>query len=169
MQIFLRLLSRVTVYLVSFFLIYLAIHTFVVAPARINGRSMEPRYVDDQLFFVNKFIYLFRGPKRYDVVQLHDLENRTLVIKRVLGVPGETIVIKGGYVYVRDDGGADARIPEAAYLDEHVRTYVSGATSSAVFPLGDDEFFVLGDNRDSSVDSRHYGPVIRTRIIGRVL
>ncbi len=163
-----RLIVKVGGTLALFFIGITLINFFVVSPARVNGRSMEPTYKDEQLFFVNKFIYLFRPPRRFEKIQLVDPERGKLIIKRVLGVPGQTIVVKGGLVYERDATGQDRRINERAYLADDVRTYVLGATSSVAFILEAEQYFVLGDNRPHSTDSRTYGPIGRARLVGKV-
>lgn len=150
--------------------VVLVIRFFLVSPGKVNGRSMEPGYMDEQVFFVNKFVYLFEPPKRFDIVQMIDPKSEKLMMKRVIGLPGDVIVIKRGFVYkVNKETGEEERVSESAYLGKGVYTKVWAQTKPERYVLGQNEYFVLGDNRDHSVDSRDYGPVHRSVIIGKVM
>jgi signal peptidase I len=155
-----------------FIFIVLVVRFFIVSPGRVNGTSMEPTYQDNDLFFVKKSTYLMFPPKRFDIIQIVDPVDKQLAIKRIIGMPGETVVIKRGNVYIAEQGlSAEAAVlvDESLYLDSmNQYTVVPGQTAPEVFTLGEYDYFVLGDNRDGSVDSRHYGPVSRTHIVGLV-
>ncbi len=154
---------------VPFLVCILTVRFFVISPGRVNGPSMEPTLIDEQLFFVSKFSYYFRAPQRFDVVQVIDPQTQSqYVIKRVIGMPGETIVIAKGRVYRETENGL-VEFDESDYLSDYAYTVVIGQTEAKRFTLGDDEYFVLGDNRSRSTDSRHYGPVHREAIVGLVL
>lgn len=126
---------------------------------RVKGQSMEPNFHDHDLFFTNKAAYWLSAPARFDAVQVVDYENKRLMIKRVVALPGETVTVKDGRVTVSDtvDGAAvDAWYASTVDLGEKI------------YHLRAHEYFVLGDNYAGSYDSRNFGPVHRSRIVGRV-
>lgn len=138
-------------------LIALFIHAFLAQATRVYGQSMEPNLHTNQRLIVEKVSYHFHGPQRGDIVVLRrpDQSEGDLLIKRVVGLPGEEVSIRDGLVYV--DG-----LP----LDEPYLERDSGGNYGPVRvpPL---HVFVLGDNRDASNDSRVFGPVHRNEILGR--
>lgn len=128
---------------------------------------MESTFIDGQWFVVNKFIYLLHPPERYDIIQLFDADTEQLFVKRVIGLPGETVVINNNSVFIRSVDGTDVPLPEP-YLDpEDLTTVLFGAQNKFVIP--EHSYFVLGDNRLFSRDSREFGPVHRKDILGKVL
>lgn len=146
---------------------FLIVNFFILDVAQVNGRSMEPTYTDGQLFIVNKITYLVGPPDRFEVVQLIDpTDEKKLLIKRVIGMPGETIVFLRDGVYLEQTDGTLELIDESAYLDERVHTDVP--RDGLRFDLQEHEYVVLGDNRTfSAADSRHFGPVHRRFINGK--
>lgn len=122
---------------------------------KIDGSSMEPNLHSGEFVIADKIAYLFGTPQRGDVVVFQrDTESKDY-IKRVIGLPGETIEIAAGTVYI-----------EGQPLDE---VYIQRTTIGALTTrrLGVDEYFVMGDNRGDSSDSRHFGPIRADDIIGR--
>lgn len=142
---------------------------FIVSPGVVNGPSMEPNYKDDKVFLVNRFIYLLQIPKRQEVVQIIEPKQKKLIIKRIIGLPGDTVMIKRGKVFVQELGAKEYELDEHLYLDSSSYTEVPSGSDVRTFTLKPNEFFVLGDNRRASVDSRYYGPVPRSHIIGKVI
>lgn len=135
--------------------------TFVGQRTQVNGESMYPALHDKDNLIVDKFSYHFCDPKRYDIVVFpYHYKDRTYYIKRVIGLPGETVQIKDGCVYI-----------DGQRLDEHFseEKIQNAALASEPIVLGKDEYFVLGDNRNASEDSRFpdVGKVKRKEIIGR--
>ena len=135
--------------------------TFVAQRTQVNGESMYPALHDKDNLIVDKFSYHFCDPKRYDIVVFpYHYKDRTYYIKRVIGLPGETVQIKDGCVYI-----------DGQRLDEHFseEKIQNAALASEPIVLGKDEYFVLGDNRNASEDSRFpdVGKVKRKEIIGR--
>lgn len=135
--------------------------TFVGQRTGVSGSSMETTLSDGDQLIVDKISYRFRDPKRYDIVVFpYRYEENTYYIKRIIGMPGETIQIVDGYVYI--DGEP---------LEEHYGNEVMNKAGTAEEPLtlGEDEYFVLGDNRNNSQDSRaaNVGTIHREDIIGR--
>ena len=134
--------------------------TFVAQRTQVNGESMYPALHDKDNLIVDKFSYHFCDPKRYDIVVFpYHYKDRTYYIKRVIGLPGETVQIKDGCVYI-----------DGQRLDEHFseEKIQNAALASEPIVLGKDEYFVLGDNRNASEDSRFpdVGKVKRKEIIG---
>jgi signal peptidase I len=152
-----RFLREVLETVLPAILIALLINVFVGQATRVEGQSMEPNLHTNQRLVVEKMSYRFHGPQRFDIVVLR-LPNQgdDLLIKRVIGLPGETVEIRNGHVYI--DGQA---------LDEPfaVGDTRPGRQSSVVVPPL--HVFVLGDNRNHSNDSRSFGPVPIENVIGR--
>jgi signal peptidase I len=133
---------------------------FVVQPVKVEGTSMQPHLVDQERIFVNRFIYRFTDIRKGDIVVfLYPRDRSKSFIKRVLGVPGDEVEIRGGTVYVNG-----SRIGEP-YLSPEFRDFRS--FQKVVVPSG--EYFVLGDHRNSSNDSRNWGFVARDLIYGKAI
>jgi signal peptidase I len=138
-------------------LIALLINVFVGQATRVEGQSMEPNLHSEQRLVVEKLSYHFHGPQRFDIVVLKvPSQGEELLIKRVVGLPGETVEIKDGGVYINGE------ILDEPFIDEY--TQPGRHDQVTVPPL---HVFVLGDNRDRSNDSRSFGPVPIENVIGR--
>ena len=138
-----------------------AIVTFVGQRTQVSGSSMETTLSDGDQLIVDKISYRFRDPKRYDIVVFpYRYEENTYYIKRIIGLPGETVQITDGEVYI--DGQP---------LHEHYGNEVMEEAGLAEQPLvlGEDEYFLLGDNRNNSQDSRaaNVGVIHRDELLGR--
>lgn len=149
-------------------LLLLFLRGFIVEPGRVNGQSMETTFMDGELFLVNKYVLLFRAPRRGDIVQAIDPLSKHLVIKRVIGLPGERLAIHDGSIYLKNQDGTEARIEEP-WLLEQEWTQSAERTDETYMPLPAQSYFLMGDNRDKSTDSRTYGSVHRSDIYGLVL
>jgi len=133
---------------------------FIVQPVKVEGTSMQPRLVDQERIFVNRFVYRFKGVQRGDVVVFWYPKDRSKsFIKRVLAVPGDEVEIRYGSVYV------NGRKVEEPYLKPEFRDHVS--YPNVVVPAG--KYFVLGDHRSSSNDSRSWGFVDGELIYGKAV
>lgn len=140
---------------------------FIVNPGRVNGVSMEPTFRDGNVFFVNRFIYLFKQPERFDLIDLINPEDPTkFFIKRVIGLPGETVTIKEGFVYITGVDGVVTKLDEP-YLAQAIYTQLT-LDQRAIVYVPEDSYFVMGDNRPFSHDSRDMGPVHRGYINGKL-
>jgi signal peptidase I len=133
---------------------------FLYQPVKVEGTSMYPLLSDQERIFINKFVYRFEPIERGDVVVFwYPLDRSKSFIKRVVGLPGETIEIRSGHVYIDGQDLADQYVPPG-YLD---------GSNSAPRRIPADSYFVMGDHRDSSNDSRVFGPVSRQFIYGKAV
>jgi signal peptidase I len=152
-----RFLREVLETVLPALLIALLINIFVGQATRVEGQSMEPNLHSDQRLVVEKVSYRFHGPQRFDVVVLRlPSQGEELLIKRVIGLPGETVEFKNGRVYINGE-----QLDEPFTVDE-TRPGRNGTVT--VPPL---HVYVLGDNRDRSNDSRSFGPVPIDNVVGR--
>ena len=139
---------------------FLIIH-FVGQRTYVSGSSMENTLSDGDNLIVDKLTYRFSDPKRFDIIVFpYKYEENTYFIKRIIGLPGETVQIVDGTIYINGE-----------VLDESYGREVMKNSGMAADPitLGEDEYFVLGDNRNDSTDSRDpsVGKIKRNQIIGR--
>ena len=137
------------------------ITTFIGQRTQVNGESMYPSLHNKDNLIVDKISYRFSDPRRYDIIVFpYHYKDRTYYIKRVIGLPGETVQIREGKIYI--DGNE---------LIEHFgeEKIEQAALASEPITLGEDEYFVLGDNRNKSDDSRYenVGNLKRNKIVGR--
>ena len=138
-------------------LIALLINVFVGQATRVEGQSMEPNLHSEQRLVVEKLSYRFHGPHRFDIVVLKmPSQGEELLIKRVIALPGETVEIRDGQVYV------DGTLLEEPFTDQS--THPGRDSKLTVPPL---HIYVMGDNRDRSNDSRSFGPVPIDNVVGR--
>lgn len=161
-------LSKTASIVAHFVLFLFFVRFFIIEPGVVDGQSMEPNFWDNQVFMVNKVTPLLSSPKRLEVVQLFPPQARDrLIIKRIIGLPGETVSIKRNAVYIRNSTGYEFELSEP-YLYENIVIKVPYGASQEFF-IPDNSYFVLGDNRIYSGDSREFGVVHRNRIVGKVL
>ncbi|MDO8435090.1 MAG: signal peptidase I [bacterium] len=143
--------------------IVLPIRYFLVQPFLVKGASMEPNFHDSEYLLIDELSYRFREPLRGEVVVIHAKESiKDFYIKRLIGFPGERVVISGGVVTIYDAEGKGVQLSES-YLPQGLAT-----NGDVTMTLAADEFFVLGDNRPSSLDSRFIGAIKRSALVGRV-
>lgn len=154
-----ELLETILYIAVVAFVCFLII-TFVGQRTTVSGESMEPLLQDGDNLILDKLSYRFGDPERFDVV-VFDQTEQDHYIKRVIGLPGETVQIIDGYVYINGE-----RLEDDVYGKE---VMISGMRAEEPVTLGEDEYFVLGDNRNYSRDSRDpvVGNVKRSQILGR--
>jgi signal peptidase I len=142
--------------LVPAVVIAILINLFLAQATRVYGQSMEPNLHTNQRLVIEKVSYRFHGPRRGDIVvlKLPD-QSDELLIKRVIGLPGERVEIRDGHVYV------DGALLDEPYLDQRT----PGNMASRIIPPL--HVFVLGDNRMASNDSRAFGPVSLDNLLGK--
>lgn len=152
----------------QFVLLAAFIRFFIVSPGVVNGSSMEPAFNDSDFFLVSKIAYFAKKPKRLDVVQfiLPDSE-KELGIKRIIALPGEMVIMRFNKVYIRSTSGEETLLDEP-YLDAKTFTLPVDSMSNAI-KVSPNHYFVMGDNRLNSNDSRAFDPIHRRLINGKVL
>lgn len=146
--------------------IIIPVRYFLIQPFYVKGASMEPNFYNHEYLIINEFTYRFQSaPERGDIVVFHPPKaGEDFYIKRVVGLPGETVIVREGKVRViNNDYPLGVTLDESAYLPVGLATEGDQAVT-----LGDNQYFVLGDNRAASLDSRVFGAVDRTRIVGKV-
>jgi signal peptidase I len=147
---------RIVFILVVYALINLASARFMVL-----GISMEPSFVEGQLLVVSRLHYLMGEPQRGDIVVFHYPDVSTEdYIKRIIGLPGDVVEIRGTLVYVNGE------ILEELYIQEPCQPQ---NCEPLIWRLDGKEYFVMGDNRNHSSDSRAFGPILREYLIGKVV
>jgi signal peptidase I len=148
-------------YVAAVLLITFLIVRYVGQRTQVDGHSMEPTLYDNDNLIVDKISYRFKDPERFDIIVFpYQYKENTYYIKRIIGLPGETVQIVDGNIYINGE------LLEENYGKE---TMVSSGRAINEIQLGDDEYFVLGDNRNHSEDSRFedVGNIKRSDIIGR--
>lgn len=135
-------------------LIVVIIRTFLVTPAIVDGESMDNTLADGQIVILNKITYRFNDINRFDIVVLNNSEDNDKIIKRIIGLPNEKIKYSDNKLYINDE------LIENDYNFE--------GTTDFEYTTGDYEYFVLGDNRKVSKDSRILGNFKRKDIVGKV-
>jgi signal peptidase I len=151
-------LARELIETIAFTLLIFLVIRFAAQSFRVDGASMQPGLHTDEYVLVNKVAYLFHSPERGDVIVFHyPLDTSKDFIKRIIGVPGDTITTT-----------SDTVIVDGQTLHE---PYISAPFNFAsnTWKLGTGEFFVMGDNRDNSLDSRTWGPLNRSYIVGKAV
>jgi signal peptidase I len=146
--------------------IVVPIRYFLFQPFFVKGQSMEPNYETGDYLIIDELSYRLRSPERGEVIVLkypNDITQR--YIKRIIGLPGETVEIKNGKVTIYKNDSTTETLDESSYLGLNVQTSSFGKEKTT---LGTDEYFVMGDNRPVSSDSRRWGIVPRSDIIGKV-
>lgn len=135
-------------------IIVVLVRTFIITPARVNGASMYKTLEDGQIVLLNKIDLTINKPSRFQIVVLKNDIDNDRIIKRIIGLPGEKVEYKDNKLYINDE-----------LVEEN---YNHGYTSDFNYALKDNEYYVLGDNREVSKDSRYFGPFNRKDILGSV-
>jgi signal peptidase I len=144
-------------------LIVAPIRYFLIQPFIVHGSSMEPNFYTQDYLIIDELTYRFRNPERYEVIVFKAPNHQNqYYIKRIIGLPGETISIDDGQIEISPPL-KDSFLLEQDFLPNGLRT-----SGNLKLTLANNQFFVLGDNRLASYDSRNWGPVERNLIIGRV-
>ena len=132
---------------------------FVLLPIRVEGISMLPTYRDRSINFVNCFAYLWHEPRRSDVIGIRLAGHHVMYMKRIIGLPGETIAFVNGQVSI------NGQILPESYENEKF----AGDWNYGPVKLTPDEYFVVGDNRSMPKEDHYFGRCARERIIGKIL
>lgn len=147
------LLAGLTIWLVRYFLF---------KPFYVKGQSMEPNFYEKEYLIIDELSYRFREPVRGEVIVLKAPPpvEKDYYLKRILGLPGEKVSVQNNKVIVYNQAHPEGEVLEESYLTENT-------PGSITITLGPDQYFVLGDNRDASFDSRRFGAISRDDIVGR--
>jgi signal peptidase I len=147
------LLAGLTIWLVRYFLF---------KPFYVKGQSMEPNFYEKEYLIIDELTYRFREPSRGEVIVLKAPApvEKDYYLKRIVGLPGEKISVQENKVIVYNREHPEGKVVEENYLTETTPGSIS-------ITLGSDQYFVLGDNRDASFDSRRFGAIRKDDIIGR--
>ena len=142
--------------------VVIPIRLFVISPFVVDGESMHPTFENLDYLIVDEAVYRLKSPARGDTIVFRYPGNPSVFyIKRIIGLPGETVAINHGAVTITTTNGQSLILDEPYIVDEDA-TYTKTTT------LSEDEYFVMGDNRPNSSDSRVWGVLPRADIIGRV-
>ena len=146
-----RIIKELIPYIIIVVVVVL-IRSFFATPVRVDGDSMNKTFKNGDILILYKLSEI----KRFDVIVLHEEKDNEKIIKRVIGMPGDTVAIKDGEIYINDEK-----------IDDE---YAYGMTSDYDrITLKSDEYFILGDNRLISKDSRYFGPIKEKEIKGKVI
>jgi len=164
MKSFLSFIWEITKIVIIALLIVVPIRAFLFQPFFVRGESMAPAFENGDYLIIDEISYRFRDPQRGEVIVFKYPDNPSQrYIKRIIGLPGETVEIKDGRVMISGQKEPYA-LDESGYLSSDIFTL-----GETLISLAEDEYFVLGDNRRASADSRRWGSLGRKNIIGRVL
>lgn len=151
--------------LAVFAVIMLTIFLFIAQPHKVSGPSMYPTFHDNDYIITDKLTYRFSPPRRGDIIVFQDPQDHSKdFIKRIIGLPGERIKIQNNQVYINNQ-----LLPEPFIPSSNVTFGGKFLPEDKELIIGTQEYFVMGDNREHSSDSRDWGPIKKDEIIGRVL
>ena len=139
------------------------IRYYLFKPFYVKGASMEPNFFEKEYLIIDELSNRFREPVRGEVIVFRYPENpKEYFLKRIIGLPGETIKISGGQILLYNQAHPEGISVDETYLPEEIKT-----EGDRTIKIGDEQYFVLGDNRSNSFDSRRFGSISRSLIVGR--
>ncbi|HRH23166.1 MAG TPA: signal peptidase I [Candidatus Magasanikbacteria bacterium] len=139
----------------------ISVRYFLFKPFYVKGQSMEPTFHERDYLIIDEISYRFRTPERGEIVVFKSPINTDFYLKRIIALPGERVKVENNTVIVYNEENPRGWVLPEVYLEEETPGSVS-------LTLGENEYFVLGDNRDSSFDSRRFGAIKKDVIVGRV-
>lgn len=144
--------------------LFIVVYLFLLQPNQVKGASMEPSFQTGNYIFTSKFTYKIRDPLRGDVVVFRSPSNNDIeFIKRIIGLPGDTIRIENQEVYVNNE------IINEPYISARTTLFTNGYLKEGEeIIIPEKHYFVMGDNRPHSSDSREFGPIEKSSFIGQV-
>ncbi len=144
-------------------LIVIPIRAYVISPYFVKGQSMEPNFHNGDYLIIDKLSYRIGEPKRGEVIVFKAPDGASYYIKRIIGLPNETVEIRDGKIIIYNNDYKNGFVLKEPYIPA-----IDITQGNIKIVLGDGEYFVLGDNRLSSYDSRSWGSLDRSKIVGRV-
>lgn len=149
--------------LISVFTVFV-VRSFLVQPFLVSGASMEPNFSNGNYLLIDEITYRFRVPERGEVVVFrYPNDPGTFYIKRIIGLPGERVVVAGGNVTIYNSANGNGLPLRESYIPESTKTL-----GNIDKTISDEEYFVMGDNRYYSYDSRSWGPLPKKDLVGLV-
>lgn len=146
------ILAGLTIWLVRYFLF---------KPFYVKGESMQPNFFESEYLIIDELTYRFRPPVRGEVIVMKaPVAEKDFYLKRIVGLPGERVKIEDNKVIIYNEQYPQGKVIEESYLTEET----DGSYSTT---LGPNEYFVMGDNRNASFDSRRFGPIEKDKIVGK--
>ena len=143
--------------------IILPVRWLLIMPFIVKGASMEPTFLNNEYLIIDELSYNFHAVNRGDVIVFHPpTAPKEYYIKRVIGLPGETVNINDGVITIKNADNPNGFPVKESYIAEFTFGHVENVK------LGDEEYYVMGDNRDTSLDSRKFGAIEGKSIVGRV-
>ena len=144
--------------------IFVVVYRFLFQPHQVKGNSMYDNFHDGEYLLTDKITYRFRKPQRDEVIVFKAPQNEDYdYIKRIIALPGDQVKVSGGKVYVNNN-----LLDESGYLNGNITTHAGAYTREGqTVTVPPQEYFVMGDNRSNSSDSREWGLVPNTNIVGR--
>ncbi len=142
---------------------YFFVSRFVVQSVTVSGSSMSPALSNGDHYLLNRWIFHVRAPHRSEIVVLRDPLDQGYSVKRIIAVAGDLVSVKQGRVYI------NGREYQESYLTPGTVTLANWPATEQAFTCGQGQYFLLGDNRNNSIDSRTYGVVPRGNILGLVV
>lgn len=136
---------------------------YVLQSVQVVGASMSPTLHDSERYILNRWVYHLRDPKPNDIVVLRDPADNCYAVKRIIAQQGDTVFVKNGQLFI------NGNLVNEPYLPPNTRTFAGPKYREQMWVCGVNQFFVLGDNRNNSADSRIYGTVPRENILGMVM
>jgi signal peptidase I len=135
---------------------------YIFQAVQVNGSSMAPTLANADRYLLNRWIYHVREPRLEEIVVLRDPVDNGYLVKRIIAKPGDRVYLKGGKIFVNGE------LLIESYLPRGTRTFGDPHYREQMWICGVNQYFVLGDNRDNSADSRNFGAVPQQRILGLV-
>jgi len=147
--------------------IILPVRYYLIQPFYVKGASMEPNFHDQEYLIIDEISYRFKAPERGQVIVFRYPRNpQEYFIKRIIALPGESVLIKDGKIKIYNDLVPEGFVLNESYLPANLLT---DSSSEVPVEVGENEYFVLGDNRNASKDSRSFGLVDKNFVIGKIL
>lgn len=158
-------IKEITRFTILSLIIVLPVRFFIAQPFLVSGASMDPTFADGEYLIIDELSYYFNNPQRHQVVVFRfPLMPSKYFIKRIIGLPGETVIVRDNTVTIKNNQHPDGVVLEEAYVKN-----LDFQTRDKEWILSENEYFVMGDNRAGSSDSREWGPVDKKFITGHVL